>query len=145
MPPAGPAIELNWEQLLERIEQDHPSIAPFLAQGRLVAIEGARVTMGYPKASVAFTRINTDAARKTVSDVCSELTGKPVQLAVIELADGQAAGPSMAQSRIVRDREQKQALMERARANPLVKQALTTFGGDLTDVRQVAPQKETDA
>ncbi len=143
-PPAGPPIQLNWEQLLERIENEHPSIAPFLAQGTLVSTDHESVTMGYQKASNAFARINTEATRNLVAGLCSELAGRKVRVSVIEMAEGQPTAPSMAQTRLVKEREQKQALLERTKTHPLVKQALATFGGELVDVRQVTPQKETE-
>ena len=142
--PAAPPIQLNWEQLLERIENEHPSIAPFLAQGTLVSTDHESVIMGYQKASTAFARINTEATRNLVAGLCSELAGRKVRVNVIEMAEGQATAPSMAQTRLVKEREQKQALLERTKTHPLVKQALATFGGDLVDVRQVTPQKETE-
>jgi len=100
--------------------------------------------MGYQKASTAFARINTEATRNLVAGLCSELAGRKVRVNVIEMAEGQATAPSMAQTRLVKEQEQKQALLERTKTHPLVKQALATFGGDLVDVRQVTPQKETE-
>jgi DNA polymerase-3 subunit gamma/tau len=139
-----PPVQLQWEALLERVESLDPSIAPFLAQGVLTGIDGNQVTLGYPKtASLALNRVLKDDARQLVERVCTETAGRPIRLRIIELADEQAAGPSIAQTRAAKERDQKQALMERTRAHPLVKQALEVFGGELVAVRQVAPQKET--
>jgi DNA polymerase-3 subunit gamma/tau len=146
-PPAvapQPPVQLQWEALLERVESLDPGIAPFLAQGVLAGIDGSQVTLGYPKtASLALTRVSKDDARQLIERICTEAAGRPVRLRIIELADEQAAGPSIAQARATKERDQKQALMERTRAHPLVKQALEVFGGELVAVRQVAPQKET--
>ena len=144
-PAAAPQtpIQLQWEALLERVESLEPSIAPFLAQGVLTGIDGSQVTLGYPKtASLALNRVLKDDARQLVERICTEAAGRPVRLRVIELADEQAAVPSIAQTRAAKARDQKQALMERTRTHPLVKQALEVFGGELVEVRQVAPQKE---
>jgi DNA polymerase-3 subunit gamma/tau len=109
----------------------------------LTGIDGSQVTLGYPKtASLALNRVLKDDARQLVERICTESAGRPVRLRVIELADEQAAGPSIAQTRAAKARDQKQALMERTRTHPLVKQALEVFGGELVEVRQVAPQKE---
>jgi DNA polymerase-3 subunit gamma/tau len=147
VPPAAapqPPVQLQWEALLERVESLDPSIAPFLAQGVLTGIDGSQVTLGYPKtASLALNRVLKDDARQLVERICTEAAGQPVRLRIIELADEQAAEPSIAQTRAAKARAQKQALMERTRAHPLVKQALEVFGGELVEVRQVAPQKET--
>ncbi|MBI5411206.1 MAG: DNA polymerase III subunit gamma/tau [Nitrospirae bacterium] len=140
-----PPIQLHWEALLERVESRHPNIAPYLAQGTLAGIEGNQITLGYPKtASIALSRMMKDETRTVIEGICSELAGRPVRLRVVELTDERTAGPSMAQSRAMKERDQKQALMERTRAHPLVKQALEVFGGELVEVRQVAPQKETE-
>jgi len=147
VPPAvapQPPVQLQWEALLERVESLDPSIAPFLAQGVLAGIDGSQVTLGYPKpASLALNRVLKDDARRLIERICTEAAGRPVRLRIIELADEQASGPSIAQARATKERDQKQALMERTRAHPLVKQALEVFGGELVEVRQVAPQKET--
>ncbi|MDE3036577.1 MAG: hypothetical protein KGJ14_11450, partial [Nitrospirota bacterium] len=110
-PSTAPPIRINWEHLLERIEQEHPSIAPFLAQGTLVGTDRESVTMGYQKGSTAFARINTEATRNLVAGLCSELVGRKVRVSVIELAEGQTQAPSMAQTRLAKEREQKQALL----------------------------------
>lgn len=101
--------------------------------------------MGYQKGSTAFARVNTEATRHVVAGLCAELSGRQVRVSVVEMAEGQSTAPSMAQTRLAKEREQKQALLERTRNHPLVKQALATFGGDLVEVRQVTPQKETEA
>ena len=77
-----------------------------------------------------------------VTDLCAELAGQAVRLRVMELGDGQPAGPSPAQIRAVRERDQKQVLLEQTRAHPLVKRTLDIFGVEVVEVRQVAPQKE---
>jgi DNA polymerase-3 subunit gamma/tau len=54
----------------------------------------------------------------------------------------EAAGPSMAEMRAARERDQKDALLERTRAHPLVKQTLEVFGGQVVTVRERTPEKE---
>jgi DNA polymerase-3 subunit gamma/tau len=142
--PVEQSVSLHWEALLERVEAVHPNIAPFLAQGMLLPIEGSQVTIGFPKtASVAFARMQNTEPLRQITDLCTEVARQPVRLRLIELADGQAAGPSMAQIRATKERDQKHALLEGTRSHPLVKQALEVFGGDLVEVRQVSPRKET--
>jgi DNA polymerase-3 subunit gamma/tau len=50
----------------------------------------------------------------------------------------------MAQLRAAKEKEQRQALFEQARAHPVVKQALEMFGAELAEVRPVASQKEVE-
>ncbi len=140
---SAPTRALNWEQILERVSASLPNVAPFLAMGTLVSVEGSQATLGYPKAaSVAFTRMTNHENLRMVSDICTDLAGHPVRLHVIELPDGQSSHPSLAALRAVREQNQQQALLERARANPLVKHTLDLFGGEVAAVRQTAPEKE---
>ena len=140
----APALDLDWDRILERVEHLHPSVAPFLAAGRLVSAQGGQVTIGYPRsASVALTRVQRAETLALIADVCSDLAGRPVKLGVVEVGDGQATGPSMAETRAAREQDHKRQLIERAKAHPLVSQALGMFGGEVVDVRVIAQEKES--
>ncbi len=143
-PPAeDPPVRLDWEQILERVATAHPNIAPFLEMGSLVAIEGNLVTIGYPHtASIALARIQNEENLRLVTGVCAGLAGHPVRLRVIPLADGQGTGRSLAQIRAAKERDQKEALLERTRSHPSVKQTLDFFGAELAEVRQASSEKE---
>jgi DNA polymerase-3 subunit gamma/tau len=143
-PPAPPAIHLNWEQVVEHVSGRHPNIGAFLESGTLVDIEGNQLLIGYPaNASVARSMMEKPDNQQLIASLCAELAGRPVRLKIVELADGQTAAPSPAQARAAKARSQKDALLDQTRAHPLVKQARDVFGGDVVDVRQAAPRKET--
>jgi len=135
---------LSWEKVVERVEQQHPNIGPFLARATFIGAENSEVTIGYaPTASVALARVQREEAIQIVSGVCTQLVGQPMRLRVVELNDGQRSGQSVAELRAVKERNQKHQLLERSRSHPLVKQTLAIFGGDVVDVRQTAPREET--
>jgi DNA polymerase III subunit gamma/tau len=142
----SPAMKhtLSWEKVVERVEQQHPNIGPFLARATFMGAENNEVTIGYaPTASVALARVQREEAIQIVSEICTQLVGQPMRLRVVELNDGQRSGQSVAELRAVKERNQKHQLLERSRAHPLVKQTLAIFGGDVVDVRQTAPREET--
>jgi DNA polymerase-3 subunit gamma/tau len=135
---------LPWQKVVERVEQQHPSIGPFLAMATFISAENGEVTIGYlPTASVALARVQREEALQIVSEICTQLVGQSMRLRVVELNDGQRTGPSVAELRAVKERNQKHQLLEQSRSHPLVKQTLATFGGDVVDVRQTAPREET--
>ncbi len=135
---------LSWEKVVERVEQQHPNIGPFLARATFVGAENGEVTIGYaPTASVALARVQREEALQIVSGICAQLVGQPMRLRVVELHEGQRSGPSVAELRAVKERDQKHRLLEQSRSHPLVKQTLAIFGGDVVDVRQPAPREET--
>jgi DNA polymerase III subunit gamma/tau len=142
----SPAMKyaLSWEKVVERVEQQHPNIGPFLARATFIGAENNEVTIGYaPTASVALARVQREEAIQIVSEICTQLVGQPMRLRVVELNDGQRSGQSVAELRAVKERNQKHQLLERSRSHPLVKQTLAIFGGDVVDVRQTAPREET--
>lgn len=76
--------------------------------------------------------------------ICERLTGQTVRLRVVELTESDPSGPTMAQLRAAKEKEQRLVLFDRARAHPVVKQALEIFGAELAEVRPVSIQKEVD-
>jgi len=144
-PPSASAkpLALNWEQFQEEVAHAYPHIAPFLEMGRLVGIEGPVVTLGFAKqASVARSMLEKADNTQALAMLCERLSGQPVRLRIMELTEADPPGPTMAQVRAAKEREQKLVLFERAKADPVVKQALKMFGAELADVRPAATRSE---
>lgn len=140
--PANPtpqAVNLNWERFQEEVGHSFPNIAPFLEMGRLVAIDGNIVTVGFSKqATVARAMLEKADNIQALTSLCERLSGQPVRLRIVELTDTDPPGPTMAQIRAAKEQEQKLVLFEQAKAHPVVKQALEMFGAELADVRTVS-------
>ncbi|MGH9197803.1 MAG: hypothetical protein ACRD1T_18930, partial [Acidimicrobiia bacterium] len=112
-PPLKPA--LRWEKVVERVEQQHPNIGPFLAMATFMSAENGEVTIGYlPTASVALARVQKEEALQVVSGICTQLVGQPMRLRVVELNDGQRSAPSVAELRAAKERNQKHQLLEQS-------------------------------
>jgi DNA polymerase III subunit gamma/tau len=140
---AAPAITLDWERFQEEVGHAYPNIAPFLEQGRLVGIEGQVVTIGFAKqATVARGMLEKADNIQVLTSLCERIGGQPVRLRVVELTEADPPGQTMAQIRAAKEQEQKVVLFERAKAHPMVKQALEMFGAELADVRTVSNQQE---
>ena len=146
--PPGPVqaqqpVALNWEAFQEEVGHTFPNIAPFLEMGRLVTIDGNVVTVGFAKqASVARSMLEKADNVQALATLCERLSGRPVRLRIVELTEADPPGPTMAQVRAAKEQEQKLVLFERAKAHPVVKQALEIFGAELADVRTVANHNE---
>jgi DNA polymerase-3 subunit gamma/tau len=139
-------IRFDWEQVVERVGSEHPGIGAFLEQGTLMGVEGNLISIGYPKtAALAFGRMQKEDSIRLIMRHCTEIAGREVRVRIVELGDGAPPGPTLAEVRATRERDQKRALLDQARSHPVVKQALAVFGGDLVDVRQAAPRKESDS
>jgi DNA polymerase III subunit gamma/tau len=137
------APTLNWDLVQEDVAASHPQFAPYLEAGRFVSLEGGQVTIGFTKqAALARSRMEKEDNLLALAALCERQVGQPVHIRVIELTASDPPGLTMAQVRAAKEQEQRVVLFERARANPVVKQALDIFGADLAAVRTVA-QKET--
>ena len=140
-----PAVTLNWEQLQEEVAGAFSNIAPFLEMGRLVSVDGHVVTIGFSKqATVARGMIEKPDNMAVLTSMCERLSGQTLRLRVVELTEADPPGRTMAELRVSKEKEQKKALFEQARAHPVVKQALEMFGAELAEVRPVSSQKEIE-
>ena len=124
--------------------KNFPNIGTFLEMSMLVKVEGNQVIIGFPKtASVACSRIQKEENRLLISRVCQDVVGAAVQLRVVELAESQENGLTMKQARVQKKTQDEKSLLEEARANPLVKQTMELFGGEVIKASRMVEKKET--
>ncbi|HEX6531451.1 MAG TPA: DNA polymerase III subunit gamma/tau [Nitrospira sp.] len=137
------AVTLNWDRFQEEVGHNFPNIAPFLEMGRLVSIEGNTVTIGFAKqATVARAMLEKPDNIQALTALCERMSSQLVRVRIVELTETDPPGLTMAQVRAAKEQEQKLVLFERAKAHPVVKQALEIFGAELADVRTVSNQQE---
>ncbi len=139
------AVTLNWEQVQEEVGNTSSRIAAFLERGRFVGVDGHVVTVGFAKQEMAARgMIENPDNMAVLTSICERLSGQTVRLRITELSELDPSGPTMAQLRVAKEKEQRLALFEQARAHPVVKQALEIFGAELAEVRSVSNQKEVE-
>ena len=141
-PASSPALEQEaWQRVVEAVIQKYPNIGTFLEMGALVKIEGNQVIVGFPKtASVACSRIQKDENRALITRVCQDVTGVAIRLRVVELTE--EPGPTIKQMRTKQRERDDEALLEQARTNPMVKQAMELFGGEVVKASRLTEKKE---
>ncbi|MEO8341962.1 MAG: hypothetical protein ABI604_20055, partial [Nitrospirota bacterium] len=137
------AVTLNWEQVQEEVGNTSSRIAAFLERGRFVGVEGHVATIGFAKQEMAARgMIENPENMAVLTSICERLSGQTVRLRIVELSESDPSGPTMAQLRAAKEKEQRLVLFEQARAHPVVKQALEIFGAEIADVRPVSSHKE---
>jgi DNA polymerase-3 subunit gamma/tau len=138
-------VMLNWERVQEEVANASSRIAAFLERGRFVGVDGSVVTIGFAKQELAARgMIENPDNMAVLTSICERLSGQTVRLRIVELSESDPSGPTMAQLRAAKEKEQRLVLFERARAHPVVKQALEMFGAELAEVRPVSRQKEVE-
>ena len=138
-------VTLNWEQVQEEVGNTSSRIAAFLERGRFVGVEGHVATIGFAKQEMAARgMIENPENIAVLTSICERLSGQAIRLRIVELSESDLSGPTMAQLRAAKEKEQRLVLFEQARAHPVVKQALEMFGAELAEVRPVSRQKEVE-
>jgi DNA polymerase-3 subunit gamma/tau len=139
------AVMLNWEQVQEEVANASSRIAAFLERGRFVGVDGHVVTIGFAKQeTVARGMIENPDNMAMLTSICARLSSQTVRLRIVELTESDPPGPTMAQLKAAKEKEQRLVLFEQARAHPVVKQALEVFGAELAEVRPLSRQKEVE-
>ena len=144
-PGSPPAIgQEDWQRVVESVIRRYPNVGTFLEIGMVVKIEGNQVIVGFPKtASVACSRVQKEENRALIAKVCQEVTGATIYLRVVELTEEPGDGLTIKQMRAKQQKQDGEALLEQARANPMVKHTMELFGGDVVKASRVTGKKET--
>src|SRR5262249_59465259 len=107
--------------------------------GHLVGIEGTQVTIGFAKqATVARGMLEKPDNLTALTVLCERLSNQKVRLRIVELAETQPPGKTMAQLRVAKEQGQRLVLFEQARTHPLVAEAVGSLGGGRATGRQGA-------
>ena len=129
-------VALVWEDVVTRVQAERPNIGAFLEHSTLVGIAGDTVTIGFAaSAGMSMTMIQKETSQQAVADVCAALAGRRVRLRLVTLEEG-AQAPTVADRRRDRDAKTERHLRDEVLANPLVKEVLSVFGGEVKDVRR---------
>ena len=135
----------DWQRVVESVIQNSPNVGTFLEMGTLVKIEGNQVIVGFPKtasASVACSRIQKEESRALISRACQDVAGVSIRLRVVELTGEPSGGPTIRQMRVKQQEQDDEALLEQARANPMVKHTMELFGGEVVKASRARGKKE---
>jgi len=136
---------LVWEDVVTRVQAERPNIGAFLENSTLVGIAGDVVTIGFPtSAGVSMQRIQQEASQQAVTDACAALAGRRVRLRLVALEEGTPA-PTVADLRRDREAKTERHLRDEVLANPLVKEVLSVFGGEVRDVRRNQARTERES
>jgi len=145
-PQAGSSepVALVWDDVVARVQAERPNIGAFLEESALVGIAGDMVTIGFPaSADASMKMVQKDAYQQAVADACAALAGRRVRLRFVTL-DGGAQAQTVADLRRERAAKTDRHLRDEVQANPLVREVLSVFGGEVKEVRrnQARPERE---
>jgi len=141
--PVAAKSPIDWELVMDQLMKDHPNIGTFVEMGTLVKVDPEQVIIGYPKnASVARWRTDKPENRALVAKVCQQVSGQAINVRVVELDGTKPAALTIGQKRSQHQDQEDQTLIDEVRANPIVKQTLEMFGGEVVSAHRVSPKEE---
>ncbi|WP_447969724.1 DNA polymerase III subunit gamma/tau [Nitrospira sp. M1] len=134
---------VDWDCVMDQLMKEHPNIGTFVEMGTLVQVDPEQIIIGYPKnASVARWRTDKPENRALVAKVCQQVSGHAVNVRVVELDGTKPAALTIGEKRSKHQDQEDQNLIDEVRANPIVKQTLEKFGGEVVSAHRVSPKEE---
>jgi DNA polymerase-3 subunit gamma/tau len=131
---AVPAV-LDWNKFQEAVSSEYLNIAPFLEMGRFLGLEDNQILIGFTKqGTVGRAMLEKPDNIQALARLGERLVGHPLRVRIVELTETDNPGPTIRELRAAKEAEERMILFQRARAHPLIKQALELFGGELTEV-----------
>jgi DNA polymerase III subunit gamma/tau len=123
----APAVDADvlWEKVMDRVSQQKPSLAGFLAKCRLRLVSQGRVTIEVNGNQFSYNNIARH--REALEAICSEELGGRAHLELV-------ANYEEAESKL-EQKEKSSRLRQKAMGHPLVMAALELFDGRLIDIK----------
>ncbi|GJL55005.1 MAG: DNA polymerase III subunit gamma/tau [Nitrospirales bacterium] len=141
--PIPASAPVDWDSVMDRLMKEHPNIGTFVEMGTLVQVDPEQIIIGYPKnASVARWRTDKPENRALVAKVCQQVSGHAVNVRVVELDGTKPAALTIGETRSQHQDQEDQNLIDEVRANPIVKQTLEKFGGEVVSAHRISPKEE---
>jgi len=137
---AGSRRPLNldeWEHMLPKLSNAHRSLAGFFEHAKILACSADRIELGFAPELAPLAELASEAdSLATMKNFLREHYGRPIELSIRVLAAAEAASaPARSVVDINRARadEEKRKRELEARAHPIYKKVLDTFGRPLKE------------
>jgi len=128
--------EATWKSLLESARRENPILAALLSHGRLVALDDRVIEIGFRRGSFYYERIQEEENRRAAMEICRSFFKKELQLNFSIL--GKASKSSSIRRRR-HDTDQDHHLRKKVLENPVVKEALEIFDGEIEEIKVGTP------
>ncbi|MEK6195753.1 MAG: hypothetical protein N2F24_16180, partial [Deltaproteobacteria bacterium] len=118
----------TWKRLLDIISEKHPSIAPNLANSRMIGFSDGNLDVEVNGSSFNFKRIKRKDSMQILEDVCSTYLGRKVTLSI-------RTGNKKDSQEKAKKKTESERLKQEMLDHPLVAEAIQIFDGKIVDVK----------
>jgi DNA polymerase-3 subunit gamma/tau len=128
----------EWERMLPKLGETHRSLAGFFEHAKVLACAGDRIELGFTADLSTLAELATEPDNlASMKSFLREYYGRPIELAVRMLAAHETSPSAPARSVVELNRaradEEKRKREVEARAHPIYKKVLDTFGRPLKE------------
>ncbi len=138
-PAAAGAKGRNWQGLVEKIRKVKPLLASFLEHGSLVSSELPHLEIAFPAGSFYLEQLKDAEKLTQLEKLASQYFEQAVKLKVSVLDGNGGAPPPLVEERRARQESRRDQLRREALEHPKIRTVLEIFGGDVKEVKPLAP------
>jgi DNA polymerase-3 subunit gamma/tau len=130
-------VEDTWRELVSFAKKKRPPLASILEHASPLALNGEGLEIGYPEKSFYLERMQEADNRATLGDLCSEFFKRPMRVRVSGMGPNSAISgqPGREEKKKGQDRNSRRNRQEEALNHPLVKEAISIFGGRVVEIK----------
>ncbi|HSH27184.1 MAG TPA: DNA polymerase III subunit gamma/tau [Wenzhouxiangella sp.] len=129
----------NWQGLVDKIRKVKPLLASFLEHGSLVSSELPRLEIAFPAGSFYLEQLKDAEKIAQLEKLATQYFEQAVKLKVSVLDGSGAAPPPLVEERRARQESRRDLLRREALEHPKTRAVLEIFGGDVKEVKPLAP------
>jgi DNA polymerase-3 subunit gamma/tau len=131
-PETSKDLELTWKRILDFTGRENPVLGALLHHGRLLALDDRTVEIGFRKESFYYERIQEDANKNALAEVCRSLLKKDLQLVFSIIKEN---SKQSSETKRERETDRNRHLRKEVLENPIVKDALEIFDGEIEEIK----------
>lgn len=129
---ASEDLQSVWNRILEFASREHPILGALVSHGQLLALNDRVIEIGFREGSFYYDRIQEDPNKRTLAEICRSLLKKDLQL-VFSIIGRTSRYSSIQGAERETDRERR--LRKEIIENPIVKDAMEIFGGEIEEIK----------
>ncbi len=140
-PPGDPAKEIA--ALVRHFKDKDPRFARFLDLARSLTIDGDKLIAAL-EPGIAFDELKEPESEKRIGDAALAVLGRMLALKLVVAAPGPPGSKKAAKAEPPADPAQIRAMRSKALEDPVVRQALDLFGGEVVEVKPHTADDKND-
>ena len=126
-------LEETWKKLLFFIKTKTPPLASFLQQGTLVSLTQDSIEIGFPKNSFFLERIQEQNKKQDLMQICEEFFREKKKIIIHGLTTAGNGEKNKHTNQTIA--QENETMRKEAKNHPLIKEALSIFGGSITEIK----------